>query len=223
MTYLEPFTSPDGGGLPAGIIARMVEHGSAAFDGTPLSPEDAVRVSRMKAPDRRQELDRSLRAVQRVLSDWLDRPTADCMIARDSKGAPSLPSMPGTRISLSRTEGWTAVALSPSGAIGIDVERIRPLEWQPMLSMVCAPEEARLLLGLDHGVLDAFYRLWTAKEAAMKASGEGFRMGAPKLRLPDAFLTGNASAASLSGAHGTYDVHCAQQGALMVSLALAAD
>jgi len=90
-----------------------------------------------------------------------------------------------------------------------------------MLQMVSTAEEARTLSSLNEHALDAFYRLWTAKEAIMKAAGEGFRMGAPGIRIPDGMLTGDNSQSRISTAHGSFNVYSTQHKDLMIALAVA--
>lgn len=75
---------------------------------------------------------------------------------------------------LSHAGRWVVCALSPT-AVGIDVEQVRPfdlvLAWRCFHRRECAALAAQPVAA-QH---DYFFRLWTAKEAYMKALGMGFQ------------------------------------------------
>ncbi len=67
--------------------------------------------------------------------------------------------------------------------LGVDIERVRP---RPRLGEIAQrffhPSEARWLQGLaDDQATEAFVRLWCAKEAVLKAHGQGLSFGLHKL------------------------------------------
>jgi hypothetical protein len=77
-------------------------------------------------------------------------------------------------ISLSHGAGWIAVAGHVSGRVGVDVEGARHVP--PTLTRRClaSPELSWLDGAADRaGRSDRFLRLWTAKEAYLKATGTG--------------------------------------------------
>jgi 4'-phosphopantetheinyl transferase len=65
-------------------------------------------------------------------------------------------------------------ALALSGYIGVDIEKIKPVNI-PDFHIVFRPEELDLICA-DRNSLSAFYRSWTSKEAVMKADGRGFSL-----------------------------------------------
>lgn len=83
-------------------------------------------------------------------------------------GKPVLPGGPG--FSLSHAGDLVGVAVRPDGAVGLDVEQVRPVaDLDALAEHVRSPaEHARG--GADPA---AFFRLWTRKEALVKATGEG--------------------------------------------------
>jgi hypothetical protein len=87
---------------------------------------------------------------------------------------------------LSSTPGRLACGLVLGGRIGVDVEAPQPLDdLQELARTVMAPEELTWMDG-QVNPLAAFYRLWTLKEAAAKAHGEGLGLPFPQLRVqPD--------------------------------------
>lgn len=77
-------------------------------------------------------------------------------IAREVGGKPFFPGCPEICFNLSHSHGAAVCALHDK-PVGIDVEKLRP-----------APK--RLASGMEN---EAFFRLWTAKEATVKRWGQG--------------------------------------------------
>lgn len=77
-------------------------------------------------------------------------------------------------VSLSHGAGWVAAVLHVGGRVGVDVEGVRQVP--PSLSRRCLapPELSWLDAAADLTARgDRFLRLWTAKEAYLKATGTG--------------------------------------------------
>ncbi|ADB50878.1 4'-phosphopantetheinyl transferase family protein [Conexibacter woesei] len=73
--------------------------------------------------------------------------------------------------SVSHSGDYAAVAVTRAGPVGVDVERIRPLDHGALADDVCAPQERDAVTGLS-----AFHVLWTRKESALKATGAGLTL-----------------------------------------------
>jgi 4'-phosphopantetheinyl transferase len=83
----------------------------------------------------------------------------------------------GLRFSLAHCEDLLVVALTRAGEIGIDLERVRPIErWTRVAERVFSPDDRGQL---GHDVSDgvppeaAFFRYWCRTEAELKAIGSG--------------------------------------------------
>jgi 4'-phosphopantetheinyl transferase len=81
----------------------------------------------------------------------------------------------GVHINLAHSEDLALVAVTRIGAIGVDVECIRPVrEMDELVARFFSARETVLFqkLRLDEKAT-AFFNLWTRKEALLKATGEG--------------------------------------------------
>lgn len=80
---------------------------------------------------------------------------------------------PCLSVSLSHTDGLAAVAVSLGGEVGVDVERVRDVEMsrEEMLDLLTPREFGLLQDGPTRN--RSFLRLWTRKEACLKALGVG--------------------------------------------------
>ena len=87
-------------------------------------------------------------------------------------GKPFLKDHPNIHFNLSHTEG-IAVCVVADVPVGVDVERIRPIDRQVVDMVMSDDEQAEISLAEDSDT--AFYRLWTRKEAYLKLTGEGLR------------------------------------------------
>lgn len=101
----------------------------------------------------------------------LDRAARDAglplplIVAEQADGKPYLPEHPGFHFNLSHSGGWAVCAVS-SVPVGVDLQEIRPV--RPALLRRLTPSERAQLAGKP---LDAFFDLWTLKEAAAKCTG----------------------------------------------------
>lgn len=77
--------------------------------------------------------------------------------------------------SLAHSEDLGLLAVSPVGAVGIDVERVRPLnEINKLVDSVFSHRESAAFREMpENAKQSAFFRLWVRKEAFLKATGEG--------------------------------------------------
>jgi len=110
---------------------------------------------------------------------------------REPQGRPVLTNWAGEKtlwFSLTHTRGMVAAALAPFVHVGIDVESSgRSHDALLIAEEHFAPEETAWLRRLDPADLsNAFYSLWTRKEAILKALGTGLHspMSGVRFALP---------------------------------------
>lgn len=94
-------------------------------------------------------------------------------LEHDDKGAPYLPEHPDLWVSISHCRTAVAVAVSPSGRVGIDVECRRKI-GDGLMERVCTEDELAAMRSAEDSVM-AFLQLWTCKEAVLKMRGTGIQ------------------------------------------------
>ncbi len=98
-------------------------------------------------------------------------------------GKPVLPGGPCFNLSHS---GDKVVLLVDEEDVGADVEQIAPYSWKVAKQVFTVSEQKWLR---RQATDEAFYRLWTGKEAIMKALGLGFQLPPENFEIrPDSFF-----------------------------------
>ncbi|NIZ13563.1 4'-phosphopantetheinyl transferase superfamily protein [Phaeobacter sp. HF9A] len=110
-----------------------------------------------------------------VLAQHLKCSPAAVRLKTGWNGRPELCDARALSFNLSHSGGYVALAVCAEAPVGVDIEQVRPRpSARRVVERLFAPEEKRLLLTLAEGEFaSAFLRLWTLKEAFIKATGEG--------------------------------------------------
>lgn len=75
---------------------------------------------------------------------------------------------------ISYTNNYVSIATTTSGRIGIDIEYIKPIKYKKNLRQFTPSEWEFITTSTDS--INAFYYLWTRKEALVKAHGKGITL-----------------------------------------------
>jgi 4'-phosphopantetheinyl transferase len=147
---------------------------------TVLDARERDRAARFLRPADRVRYAASHAALRLILGEALDRPPEALCLAADAGGRPHLSGALSGALdfNLSHSGELALVGLSSIGAIGVDVELIRPLDDALRIARAhFAADEAAALAALPtHDVNSAFFGLWTRKEAFVKALGTGLSL-----------------------------------------------
>lgn len=83
------------------------------------------------------------------------------------------------QFNVSHSHRMAAFIFSVGKPVGVDIEYIKPLKnLSGLAEHVCSPIELQEFNAMEqHLREDAFFRLWTRKEAFIKAKGQGLSMG----------------------------------------------
>ena len=119
---------------------------------------------------------RQSETARRLLGIALNLP--DPLLARAPGGKPFLPGLPGVHFSLSHCPGL-AVCLVAGVPCGVDAEAFRTPPPRT-LRRALSPAERRTVSESPRPE-EAFFRIWTAKEAFVKATGDGLPAGSRAL------------------------------------------
>ena len=164
--------------LRAGVAARRREGPCGQVRPSDTSPSQHAIVAASSARGQEREAARAL-LLQSASGMLGVNGIGNLEIGHRPGGQPYLiGALTDTHISVSHGRGVVAVALSPAGPIGIDIETVRPLPAPALSRRYFPTTEAEWLEGLP--ALDqaaAFLWLWSAKEAIGKARGVGLRHG----------------------------------------------
>ncbi len=118
--------------------------------------------------------------LRKLLGFYLGREAAGISFRYSDMGRPELAtSGPPLHFNLAHSGDLVLFAITVDGPIGIDVEKADPTrDWAGIASRYFAPAERDFLSQVPLGKrLEAFLRLWTAKEAVLKATGLGLSGG----------------------------------------------
>jgi 4'-phosphopantetheinyl transferase len=143
-------------------------------DLTLLSLEEQEKARSMTTPAVRERFVAGRKMIRQNLSLWLGAdPSAICMEVGES-GKPFVKEDPSLHFSISHSGELLMAAFSRT-EIGVDLERQRDIQTEALAKRFFSSEEARYLNECSDGdtVSDDFFRLWTCREAAIKADGRG--------------------------------------------------
>ena len=172
---LKRLTLPSGAGVALWLAGPAGPGGVPEHLWNPLSRGEKDRANRFLRVE-----DRALFALTRaILRDLLSKATgvaADRIaFAEGPYGKPCLVGTNGPHFNVSHSGSWALIGFSGSRDIGVDIEFMRAAGGELDLARsFFSAAEYRSLEGLDREMLlSSFYRIWTCKEAVLKACGAG--------------------------------------------------
>jgi 4'-phosphopantetheinyl transferase len=143
-----------------------------------LSPSERGRAGALPAGAVRRRFVLCRAFLRSVLADYLGRAPEAVVLFESGHGKPVLIPEPGDadlRFCVSQAVERVACVVGADRAVGVDLERVRPVADLPRLARtVLNQEEWETWCALPAGdVLPAFFRAWTRKEAVLKADAAG--------------------------------------------------
>lgn len=137
-----------------------------------LNPAEKQRASEFKLPQHQQAFARSRAYLRHTLAHYLDCPAADIEFAFSDKGKPYLPKS-DCCFNLSHTDQAVAIIIGWQQQVGIDIEANDRRVDRELLSKRVFTEQEQAFIQQNTDPQRAFLRLWTRKEALVKAMGVG--------------------------------------------------
>ena len=141
-----------------------------------LSPKDRERAERFHFEEHRIRYVTGRYVLRLILARYLSIEPEDVSFRYSDRGKPSLT---GTQekisFNMSDSNDLALFAFARDRPIGVDLEYVRSLsDFDELLEVAFTPRECVLIRSLPKNERQrAFFGGWTAKEAALKATGEG--------------------------------------------------
>ena len=143
-----------------------------------LSDEEKEKLIRFHFPQDRHRFIICHGAVRQIVSQYLAVEPDQVIFYENQFGKPIFRNELGEiaiQFNLSHSEDLAVLALTPIRNIGVDIEFIHPFtDYLKLAATYFSPEEIVYIDSLSENIkLNAFYKLWTRKEAFLKAIGKG--------------------------------------------------
>ena len=140
-----------------------------------LADDELKRARRFKFERDQQAFMIARGTLRMILSHYLNLAPKQIQFKYSSNGKPSLDQAPlPLNFNLSHAYGKAIYAIALQENIGIDIEYIREIEVISLAKRFFCDSEYQWLNSLNsEAQYAAFFRLWTCKEAYLKATGEG--------------------------------------------------
>ncbi len=147
---------------------------------TVLSDDEQARASRFLRESSRRRFVAARDALRRVLARCLACSPRAIRFGYEPQGRPFVvePAQGELAFNVSHSDELALLAIGYGRRLGIDVERLgRRVSGEAVARRFFAPREAEALFALPEAERPAaFLRIWTRKEAYVKALGEGLRL-----------------------------------------------
>jgi len=141
-----------------------------------LTREESAQAAQFSFERDRMRFIQAHGIVRQILSNYLDADAATLVFARTHHGKPYLiprANDPHLEFSVSRSSNCCMLAVQLDHSIGIDIEKVRDLPQAiDIVQSYFTPVESKALSALRGAARrDAFFALWTHKEAMVKGLG----------------------------------------------------
>jgi len=142
-----------------------------------LSGDEMARADRFKFERDRRRFVVGRGALRSILGSYLGRDPDAIRFAYGSHGKPTLADVSaagGVEFNASGSDELAVCAVTVGTRLGVDIELCRPIAEEDFPDQCLTAAERNALRALEPADRPAaFYRLWTLKEAFLKATGEG--------------------------------------------------
>ena len=143
-----------------------------------LNDEERQRMARLHFQGDRDRFLASRGLLRHILASYVDASPGRIRFGYAPRGKPFLLEHPDLRFNLSHAADLLVVAVAAGRELGVDVEQVfSEAVMSEVSGVVLSDPELATLEGLDPGERrDWFVRLWTRKEAYIKADGQGMAL-----------------------------------------------
>jgi 4'-phosphopantetheinyl transferase len=168
-----PIASPD---ADARLWLVDVGPGAAPPNGaSALSQDEIARGARFHRAEDRARFTLTRAALRHLLSGAAALEPDELVFVTGPHGKPALAGRPDLHFNVSHSGALALIGISARRPVGVDIERVRTdIDDLALAEAFFCTAEHRFLDSLDDAARRAaFYRIWTCKEAVLKALGRG--------------------------------------------------
>jgi 4'-phosphopantetheinyl transferase len=161
-----------------------------------LSPDERVRAARFRLELHRRRFIIGRGVLRALLARITCRRPADLLIIDEANRKPAIAG--GPAFNLSHSERHLLIGVASNGRLGVDVEVKRSVpDALDLAQRFFSPQEVAALAEVPpQQVSAAFLRLWTRKEALLKATGLGLSIPLDRFSVEIAEAAGNLLSSS---------------------------
>lgn len=144
-----------------------------------LPEEEQARINRYKRPEDRQA---ALLGKALLISTFADTGTDWLQLKRNDYGKPYFDETGNeAHFNISHSGDYVVAAVNRYGVVGVDIEKIRPLDLSGFKQFF-SEEEWQNIHG-HKNALQQFFTYWSIKEAVVKAVGKGLSLPLSDVRI----------------------------------------
>ncbi len=147
-----------------------------------LTPDELAQAARFVFPKPRREFLLTRGALRRLLAQRLAAEPNSLSFLKNGAGKPYLEAHP-VHFNVSHAHGVSLIAIAAAGPVGVDVEAVRNLDSREAMARRWFHPAEVTALEQRNWDQEAFFVLWTAKEAVVKALGTGLGFGMDEVRI----------------------------------------
>jgi 4'-phosphopantetheinyl transferase len=150
-----------------------------------LSSDEQLRTDNLRLQTLKNSFIAGRGILRKILGRYLQTDPAMLVFSEETSGKPHLEDKASClNFNMSHSGGLSLFAVSLGRAVGIDLEKIRPVNnLTSLTNRFFSPDEHSYITSLPPDEREnAFFKAWVLKEAYVKATGEGL-VGMDKLEL----------------------------------------
>jgi len=153
-----------------------------------LSESEKIKADRFKFPQHQRRYQAVHGILRIILARYLNLDPIQLNFTHSDRGKPYLShdcNPVNLQFNLSHSENRAIVGISRDRSIGVDLEKMRPMGNAMLLAerFFCPSEYTLLTQAIPEERDKLFFQLWTAKEAYLKATGEGISGGLNQVEI----------------------------------------
>lgn len=180
----------------APAVVRFSQLSEERFWRNFLSEDEVAAADAMKNPAVRARFQVGRGMRRRMLGEAAGLPCDALTFVESAQGKPRASNAGGWEFNVSHSGDYVAVVMG-RGPVGVDLEQMRPLREMPsIVERYFHADESAEWKSLAPGLREeAFFVLWSAREASMKCVGLGLARGLSVTRVDPAILSENSASA----------------------------